>query len=48
MFSETLYPIQDANGNWTLKTKDNTTVYEWNANTLIWQLLAPVQATTTN
>lgn len=48
MFSEALYPIQDASGNWTLKTKDNTTVYEWNANTLTWQLLAPVQATTTN
>jgi predicted membrane-bound mannosyltransferase/sugar lactone lactonase YvrE len=46
-FNDQLLPSQDISGNWILKTKDGTAVYQWDAASLTWQLLAPINVTPT-
>ncbi|MHC1740712.1 MAG: glycosyltransferase family 39 protein [Anaerolineaceae bacterium] len=46
MFSEPLSTYQDVSGIWFLKTKEGISVYQWEPNLLVWQLLSPVSTTT--
>jgi hypothetical protein len=46
-FAQQLLPSQDITGTWFLRTKDGTAVYQWDALSLTWQLLAPISSTPT-
>jgi sugar lactone lactonase YvrE len=48
MFTEPLSPFQDLTSSWYLRTKEGTVVYHWDAASLTWVILAPVDSTKTN